>query len=191
MSGAFPGFGGAASGVSSGIASVNGRGVVINVGGAKDGAVLMGGPIHGRGGIRIENNDGIEGPITIWNMPDGVLMTAEGVDCSTTNDIELGMATQEGQDTYIVDTVSFWGATAIPTTLRGSVWTKPNRAGVELVPLTTDFSSMVAEDVVLDVPVPLKRAARYSRLLWKPSVTQNLRINIAVYRRLLRQSEVF
>lgn len=191
MSGLFPGFGGAANPSGGGIASVSGRGVVVNVGGAKDSAVLMGGPIHGRGGIRIENNDGIEGPITIHNMPDGVLMTAEGVDCSTTNDIELGMATQEGQDTYIIDTVSFWGATSIPTTLRGSIWTKANRAGVELVPLSTDFSSLVAEDVVLDVPVPLKRAARYARLLWKPSVTQAMRINIAVYRRLLRPSEVF
>ncbi|MCC0807499.1 hypothetical protein FPV16_14885 [Methylobacterium sp. W2] len=155
----------------------------------------MGMPIHGRGGIRIENNDGIDGPLTIWNMPDGVLMTAEGVDCSTTNDIELGMATQEGQDTYIIDTVTFWGATKPPTVLRGSVCSMTNRGGVTLVPTTVDFSALTAPDLCLDVPtVPPgqpKLAARYARLLWKPSVVENMRINIAVYRRLLRQSEVF
>lgn len=188
MSGAFPGFGG---GSSAGGVSVSGRGPVFNVGGTKDGAVLMGMPIHGRGGIRVENADGIDGPLTIWNMPDGLLMTAEGVDCSTTADIELGLATQDGQDTYIVDTVTFWGATAAPTVLRGSIWTKPNRTGSEIVPVTTVFSSLVTEDAVLDVPVPAKRVARYGRLLWKPSVTENIKINIAVYRRLLRQSEAF
>lgn len=189
MSGAFPGFGGGSA--SGGASSVSGRGLVFNVGGTKDGAVLMGMPIHGRGGIRIENNDGIDGPVTIWNMPDGVLMTAEGVDCSTTADIELGMATQEGQDTYIIDTVTFWGATAAPTVLRGSIWSMVNRTGVEIVPVTTVFSSLTTEDAVLDVPVASKRAARYSRLLWKPSVTQNIKINITIYRRLLRQVEAF
>ncbi|WP_019906116.1 hypothetical protein [Methylobacterium sp. 77] len=53
------------------------------------------------------------------------------------------------------------------------------------------FAALTSTDVVLDVPVQVKRAARYSRLLWKPSVTENIRINIAVCRRLLRQSEVF
>lgn len=193
MSGAFPGFGGIVSSGSGGNSSVNGRGVVVNVGGTKDGAVLMGAPIHGRGGIYIENNDGIDGPITVWRKPDGVLMTTESVDCSTTADIELGMATQDGQDTYVITRVRFWGATSTPTVLRGTVSSMANRAGTILVPATTDFSSLTTEDAVLDVDIPAsqRRAARYARLLWKPTVTENMRLNITVYRELLRQTEVF
>ncbi|WP_019905721.1 hypothetical protein [Methylobacterium sp. 77] len=189
MSGIFAGFGSAGGG--GGVISVPGRGVVFQLGGTKDNPLLMGLPIHGRGGIRIENNDGVDGPLTIWNMPDGVLMTAEGVDCSATTEIELGMATQDGQDTYIIDTVTFWGATSAPTVLRGSVYSGSGVNSTLLVPATQSFAALTSSDVVLDVPVQVKRAARYGRLLWKPSVTENIRINIAVYRRLLRQVEVF
>ncbi|MCJ2129210.1 hypothetical protein [Methylobacterium sp. E-045] len=193
MSGPFPGFGGAVSGGSGGTVSVIGRGVVTNVGGTKTGAVLMGAPIHGRDGIWVENNDGVEGPITIRRKPDGVLMTTEGVDCSTTNDIELGMATQDGQDTYVVTRLRFWGATKAPTVLRGTVSSKANRDGVILVPATTDFSSLTTEDamLVVDIPIAQQRVSRFARLLWKPTVVENLKLNITVYRELLRQNEVF
>jgi hypothetical protein len=59
------------------------------------------------------------------------------------------------------------------------------------VDASQSFAGLNADDAVLEVPVLQKRVARYPRLLWKPTVTEALRINIVVFRRLIRQSEVF
>ncbi|MHC2089476.1 hypothetical protein [Methylobacterium sp. CM6244] len=179
------------SGGGGGLPSIPGRGVVFQLGGTKDNPLLMGMPIHGRGGITIENNDGVDGPLTIWQRPDGVLMAVEGVDCSTTNEIELGMATQDGQDTYVIDTVLFWGATKQPSTLRANLYGGDSTNRTILVDASQSFAGLNADDAVLEVPVIQKRVARYPRLLWKPTVTEAMRINIVVFRRLIRQVEVF
>lgn len=190
MSGVFPGFATSSSGGSGGASTVSGRGPVVNVGGAETGAVLMGMPFHYTGGARIENSDGIDGPITFTTIPDGVLITAEGVNCSAVADIEIGMASQEGHDTFIIDSVVFWKPTSVPTVLRGTLSSEKNAGGTIIVPATQAYTSLTADDKILDIPITDKRVARYPSLWWRPTVAEDLRINVTVFRRILRQVQI-
>jgi len=194
MSGGFPGFGGNSGGGGGGSLPVDGRGLVFNVGGAKEDPVLVGMPIHGRGGITIENNSGIEGNLTIWGKPDGLLFAIEGVDCSTTADIEIGIPTEERQDTVVIDSFIFWGALLPPNLLRFTIATDINRTKTVLVPSTVSLVGLDAPDkfIKYDIPLVDQRISRYRSLFFKPLVAEaNQKINIAVYRKVIRHIQVF
>lgn len=168
-------------GGSSGSASVDGNGLVINIDG-----LLLGREILPFGQAIVENGNGRLGPIRIGVEPTlGKLIGASG---NVTTDQVIPIY---GADEYVIDKIVLCHASATPVAMQGGIYTGANKTGDAVIASTQIYSGLgsTTTSILVLTPSAALRSAPYLYLSLSTANSAAVTFDVLVYGTIITAGE--